>query len=513
MNREQTIAGYWTAFGETADNPAAHRELQRRLVLTDLFFLLVFVLDRQDINHDWLYARCREVETAPDGYLDLWGREHRKSTIITFGKTIQDILLDPEITVGLFSFNRPSAKIFLRQVKREFEINEKLRGLFPDILWEHPSRDAPTWSEDSGLIVKRSRNPKEATLEAWGLVDGAPVGRHYKLMVYDDVVTRDSVTNPEMIEKVTEAWGNSLALSMEGGKIRTIGTRWSYNDTYKTILERGAAIERRHPSTVDGTASGAPVLFTPEYLAAIRRGMGPYQFAAQHLLDPAAERDQGFLAEWITHYDPTEATDANPAEINAYIVVDPASSKKVGSDYTVMAVVGLRSDQNYYLLDAVRDRLNLSERAKALFRLHRKWRPTAVGYERYGMMADIEYLHEEQRRQNYRFSIIELGGRLAKEERVRRLIPIFEQGRFLIPDKLWYRTLEGRPIDLTRVIVDELLSFPVSEHDDAVDSISRIMDAEMETFFPAPSQKRIEDRYARRRQSRAQRFGCSHWAA
>jgi phage terminase large subunit-like protein len=163
-------------------------------------------------------------------------------------------------------------------------------------------------------------------------------------------------------------------------------------------------------------------------------------------------------------------------------------------------------------LDAVRDRLNLSERAKALFRLHRKWRPIAVGYERYGMMADIEYLHEEQRRQNYRFSIIELGGRLAKEERVRRLIPIFEQGRFFLPDKLWYRTLDGRPIDLTRVIVDELLSFPVSEHDDAVDSISRIMDAELETFFPAPAQKRIEDRYARRRLSRAQRFGCSHWA-
>ena len=112
MNREQTISGYFTAFGETAGNSAAHNELQRRLVLTDLFFLLIFILDRKDINHDWLYARCREVEAAPDGYLDLWGREHRKSTIITFGKTIQDILRDPEITVGIFSFNRPSAKIF-----------------------------------------------------------------------------------------------------------------------------------------------------------------------------------------------------------------------------------------------------------------------------------------------------------------------------------------------------------------------------------------------------------------
>jgi hypothetical protein len=77
-------------------------------------------------------------------------------------------------------------------------------------------------------------------------------------------------------------------------------------------------------------------------------------------------------------------------------------------------------------------------------------------------MADVEYLREEQRRQNYLFTIVELGGRLAKGERIRRLIPIFEQGRFLIPDKLWYQTLAGRRIDLTRVIVDELLSFPVA---------------------------------------------------
>ena len=241
-------------------------------------------------------------------------------------------------------------------------------------------------------IVRRKGNFKESTVEAWGLVDSTPVSKHFKLLVFDDVVTGESVSTPDMIQKVTTAWERSLALSTEGGKIRMIGTRWSYNDTYRTIIERGGAIERRYPATIDGTAGGEPVLFSRERLAETRQRMGPYTFAAQFLLDPAAERDQAFLDEWLQYFDPAEgSTD----EMRKYLLVDPASSKKKGSDYTVMAVIGLGTDQNYYLLDAVRDRLNLTERGDKLFELHRKWRPERVGYEKYGMQADIEYISRE----------------------------------------------------------------------------------------------------------------------
>lgn len=155
----------------------------RRLCRTDLYFLLTVILGRKDMQRDWLFDRCMEVQDSPDGHLDLWAREHYKSSIITFGKTIQDILADPEITVGLFSFTRPIAKAFLRQIMREFEGNDTLKELFPDILWEQPRKEAPKWSEDDGIIVRRAGNPKEATIEAWGLVDGQPTSKHYGLVV------------------------------------------------------------------------------------------------------------------------------------------------------------------------------------------------------------------------------------------------------------------------------------------------------------------------------------------
>ncbi len=96
-----------------------------------------------------MFARCREVQASPNGHLDLWAREHYKSTVITYGKSIQDILSshgdEPlpewngrEVTIGIFSHTRPIAKGFLRQIMREFESNKDLIDLFPDILWSEP---------------------------------------------------------------------------------------------------------------------------------------------------------------------------------------------------------------------------------------------------------------------------------------------------------------------------------------------------------------------------------------
>ena len=452
-------------------------------------------MGRIDVARDWVFQRCREVQFAPDGYIDLWAREHYKSTIITFGLTIQDILNDPDTTIGIFSHTRPIAKGFLRQIKAELEANQKLRAWFPEIIWDNPQAQAPKWSEDDGITVHRNSNPKEQTVEAWGIVDGQPTGKHFKRLIYDDVVTQESVTTPEMIAKVTRSWELSLNLGAEGGSSRYIGTRYHFNDTYREIIGRGAAIPRIYPATTDGAVNGPSVLLSQEMLAKKRRDMGPYIYGCQMLLDPKADSVQGFNGEWLRW---TE-TQIDGDGLNVYMLVDPASAKKASSDYTAAWVIGLAADQNYYVLDMVRDRLNLTERADMVFAMHRRWRPRSVGYERYGLQADVEHFQDRMRRDNYRFGIVELGGPMPKADRIKRLIPLFEQGRIWLPPVLHKIDCEGVRRDLVVTFIEEeYKAFPVGLHDDMLDALARMLDEDFDMIWPLPEEEPVQDRYARR---------------
>jgi predicted phage terminase large subunit-like protein len=448
---------------------------------TDLYFLLRYLLKATYADNDWVFARCREVQANPNGYLDLWAREHFKSTIITYALTIQDVLNDPEITVGIFSHTRPIAKGFLRQIKREFESNEDLKQLYDDILWANPQKEAPKWSEDDGIVIKRKTNPKESTVEAWGVVDGQPTSKHFQVLNYDDIVTRESVGTPDMMSKTTEALVLSYNLGSHGGKRRFIGTRYHYNDSYRTIMERGTVVPRIYPATADGKVEGEPVFLSRESLTKKRADMGPYVFGCQMLQDPKSDETQGFKEDWLKFYPGT----AKHQEMVKLILVDPANEKKATSDYTSIWVLGFNTDQKVYVLDIVRDRLNLTERTAAIFALHRAYQPMQVGYERYGMQSDIEHIKSEMDRRQYHFIITELGGPMPKNDRIRRLIPKFEQGTILLPQKFMRTNYEGRSEDLSKVFVEEeYKAFPVAAHDDMLDALARMCDDDIIVTFP-----------------------------
>lgn len=459
----------------THDYPAIFRSIAagrineidtyRALCKKDLFFLLCFGLQRADVNKPWIIDRIREVEAEHTDTLDLWAREHYKSTILTYGLPLQELVKNPEERICIFSHTRGIAKGFLRQIKQTLEDDIPLKHWFSDIFYQHPKKEAPKWSEDDGLVIKRRSNPKEASIEAWGIVDGQPTSKHYTIRIYDDLVTDTSVTTPEQIKKTDDSFSLSHSLGTDGGSKRVVGTHYHFADLYMALKKNSGYRVRVYPATDDGTATGKPVLLSRARLDELRRDQTSYVFSCQQLLNPIAADEQKFKAEWIRYFT------AAPTPMNEYIIVDPANKKRKKNDYTVLAVMGICGLGNRYLLRLTRDKLNLRERWELLrdtVRLHPR---ASVWYEEYGMQSDTFYFRERQQSEGVYFTINEFGGNVGKEDRILRVQPLFEHGKFYLPQNGIYHNGEN----MVQVLIDEeYLRFPFAAHDDMLDAISRI---------------------------------------
>jgi hypothetical protein len=422
----------------------------------DRFYLLSRLCRRRDMEHPWIYDRCREVEASPDNHLDLWARYHYKSTIITFGGTIQEIVCDPETTIAIFSVTKPIAHEFLAQIKEEFESNELLKAVYSDVLYKEPrKKDAidgrpAKWSLARGITVKRKGNPKEATVEAHGLIDGQPTSRHYGMHNYDDIVTQDYLS-PEQMKKVTSRFEMADNLGGHiGVRKRLAGTRYSWADSYGVIIteKRGGILPRIYAATDDGTLNGEPVFLTSERWAQVKSTQRS-TVSAQMLLNPVAGQEQMFRIEWNRPYE------VRPSVLNVYIMGDPSKGRNKSSDRTAIAVVGIDVNNNKYLLDGYCHRMPQSERWKCLKSLYLKWinmpgvQSLYVGWERYGMQTDDEYFAERMREEkdSPSFTVTELNwvrdGLQSKPDRVERLEPEFRQSRFYLPGLVYHPEILG----------------------------------------------------------------------
>lgn len=286
-------------------------------------------------------------------------------------------------------------------------------------------------------------------------------------------------------------WFDSLSTRLDDkkkGVIIVIMQRLHMNDVSGYLLDKGGWEHLKIPlvaeekliyhmgSVTKEVEEGEllhPSMFGEEEVESAKRELKAYAFSGQYQQNPAPTGGGEFVKEWLQFYDGK----LDPTAYNCYIMVDPANTKKTTSDYTAMIVIGLGADENIYILDMVRDRLNLREREDTLFALHKKYKPKGVIYEKYGLMVDTDAMREAMNHRNYRFVITEVGGTMSKNDRILRLQPFFYDGRIWLPEKLIRANYEGKSVDLVEEFIhQEYLTFPVGSHDDLVDCLSRFFD-------------------------------------
>jgi hypothetical protein len=336
----------------------------RQFILGDLWFVLYFVVKpwandagRQVVNSPFVVNVCREVERGPKDFtLDVWARFHYKSAILTIAETIQQAVTNPNESTGIFSFKASVAKNFLFSIKQTFERERILSKCFPESVWQDCQKEAPMWSVDGGLVLRRESNRKEPNIGAYGLIEGMPTGLHFENMVYDDIVTEDICRSLDVMADVKQKFDSSRNMrSIVGSRHRVIGTYYHHSDPLIYIREKKVTDDagakkplyllRLKPATADGKPMGRPVLMEAKDLASMRGDPGTpaaHTFNCQQMLDPTPEGEQELNPKFLTPVEPQFI----PKDLFRLMLIDQAGDqdaalKRDGGDSWAVAVVGV----------------------------------------------------------------------------------------------------------------------------------------------------------------------------
>lgn len=489
-------------------DPKVH--LTRQLLQDDLWFLIRFGLQIPIVEHPFVIQACRDVGDGPkSNTVDLWAREHFKSTIITIADTLRTIFNNPEDRVAIFSYSKPAALRFLRVIKWVMETSEFLKFHFPDILWADPATQAPKWSEDLGLICQRKGNWKEPTVAAFGLIEGMPTGDHFSKRVYDDIETPDMAFTPEMIQKLIEAFDISQNLGTMDGAQRIIGTPYHHEGLLTYLAEKKAEggtplyHVRKKPATHNGEANGVSVFLPEARLAELRTTK---HFFSQQLLDPTPKGEMKLDPNWLTEV----FTSQIPDKLCKFMLVDPAGQRKdrVGDSWAIVCVgvEPFRDDlgaSTLYLLDMIVEPMSQADAMEAIVNMYtRNGRILKLGIEKVGL-STME-IHAA--------NALRAKGRIVSEEagNLVKLTPAGRRKEDRIEAALGWplrngkiRVSAGIPVAYRDRLRMEMRKFPFW-HDDCLDAIAYAYDVLRDyRFGPRDfSTNQPEDKWSRAREKR-----------
>ena len=186
----------------------------------------------------------------------------------------------------------------------------------------------------------------------------------------------------------------------------------------------------------------------PVEIEAARRDLPSIVFRREFLAEFVSAEGARIKREWLTHGTP-------PKNLKLAIGVDLAISLKKNADFTAIVVGGFDPMGTFWVVDVFRDRVTFNEAMRLIVSYATKYNASVIGVE---SVAYQEAVAQELLRTT-KFPVKSIKVSKDKLERFQPLESRYEQG------------LVKHERDLPKEFEQELLSFPLGEHDDMVDAM------------------------------------------
>lgn len=316
----------------------------------------------------------------------------------------------------------------------------------------------------ASILSDDSQSAKRFNTSAGGVyyavgAGGAVTGRGADLLLIDDPLKNREEADSRLVRDKLWDWYASTAYTrlMPGGAVVLIQTRWHEDDLAGRILmghedwevinlpaiaEYGDMLGRQYGQPL------WPEQYGLEALENIRATIGEREFNALYQQRPSPLEGALFRRDWIgRQVAPRSGT-------RIAMGVDLALSTKEGADYTALVVMARDEFGKLYVLDAVRERVDFPSALRLIRNMADKWNPKAIAIEQVAFQAVVV-------QELLRNTTLPIRGVTPDKDKVTRAQPLalrYEQGlvhHAQLPS--WFE--------------DELLAFPQSKHDDAVDAL------------------------------------------
>ena len=404
-----------------------------------------------------------------------------KSTVTSLILPLHKIAFKPsdkDLFIVIISESQTQSINFLSRIKYHLENSNNFKQMFGD----YGPTTAKRWTNNDIVLANGSRIVAVGTGQrVRGFIEG---DTRPNLIIVDDYESELNASTPEGRAKnrkwITEAVIPSLS---DDGRVVMIGTvisedcflywakdspAWNtlwfsiYNDDGKSIWEERFPEERIQQIKQEFESVGNLNGFYQEYMnEAQSPDNAPFkpEYIKLHHYDFKRENGQNLLIREIDG-----KLERRP--VSVYCGIDPASSLAARSDFFVIAVVGIDGDNNKYIIDIIRDKIDPAIQPETIIKTYKKYRPRRMKIETVG--------YQEALRSNVRKQMLDEGlyipglekgikPRQKKSERLLSLVAPLARGEFYF-----------RPTDIHAQ--QEFLSYPRGKHDDILDAVYYALD-------------------------------------
>lgn len=462
----------------------------------DLFYFAKGILNYNYLDEEFHGPICRFLQSPVQRKLVALPRGHFKTTVGTISYSIWRAVKDPDIRILVSNATATNAEKFLEAIRTQFESNGLLRALWPEVI---PDTSKVRWN-NTAAELRRSRPWTEATFEAIG-VGGRVASRHYDLIIKDDLIDLSDKQDLDDVAALIQTaidwhqYSYGLFVNAENGEELIIGTRWHRDDLLAWIRKHQASDSTPDTSTLkfhcyEHAIRGVEPIFkrsadgkhgfTREGLDQLRRTLGPYKYSGQYLLDPNDPTVAEFQRSWLRYYNLTDdgrielpgvvtAKGVRPAygvgQLDRYLLVDPALSKKKKADYTGIVAVGVTPGAYKIVLEANDLKAEPLELIEAIIAATQRWRPICVGIEAVAFQKMIKpFLEFVARSRSVYIPVREFrtDTRVSKENRIRALVPEFARGMIFLGEGMGEleSEIDGFPVAKDQHLLDALAYGP-----------------------------------------------------